>query len=157
MTTFQPALTNELFRTGKDYALKGHNPAARPAPVFNLEFSAPRALPLANTSSLNSVIDDFKAKSPEFVEHLKQARRKLVDTIYSEEKETSLSALRLKAGLSQAELAEKINTSQSYIARIENGITDPGTALVVKLAQAINTSEAAVLSAIIYQRKIRGL
>jgi len=46
---------------------------------------------------------------------------------------------RSRAGLSQAELAERMKTSQSYIARIEGGRVRPSTAVLERLATATGT------------------
>lgn len=44
--------------------------------------------------------------------------------------------LRTRAGLSQAELAERMGTTQSAIARIENSGTNPTLELIERLARA---------------------
>ena len=46
---------------------------------------------------------------------------------------------RSRAGLSQAELAARMKTSQSYIARIEGGQVRPSTAVLERVAQATGT------------------
>lgn len=46
---------------------------------------------------------------------------------------------RSRAGLSQAELAARMKTSQSYIARIEGGRVRPSTAVLERLARATGT------------------
>ena len=46
---------------------------------------------------------------------------------------------RSRAGLSQAELAVRMKTSQSYIARIEGGVVSPSTAVLERLARATGT------------------
>ena len=46
---------------------------------------------------------------------------------------------RCRAGLSQAELAVRMKTSQSYIARIEGGRVRPSTAVLERLAKATGT------------------
>jgi transcriptional regulator with XRE-family HTH domain len=46
---------------------------------------------------------------------------------------------RAKAHLSQAELAARMKTSQSYIARIESGRVRPSTAVLERLAKATGT------------------
>ncbi|MBP7777901.1 MAG: helix-turn-helix transcriptional regulator [Acidobacteria bacterium] len=46
---------------------------------------------------------------------------------------------RSRAGLSQAQLAERMRTSQSYIARIEGGRVRPSTAVLERLARATGT------------------
>jgi ribosome-binding protein aMBF1 (putative translation factor) len=43
---------------------------------------------------------------------------------------------RMRAGLSQAELAELMNTSQSTIARLESGQTLPSTKTLLRFAEA---------------------
>jgi ribosome-binding protein aMBF1 (putative translation factor) len=49
---------------------------------------------------------------------------------------TELVRARLRAGLSQAELAARMGTSQSAIARLESGQTLPGTKTLLRFAQA---------------------
>ena len=44
---------------------------------------------------------------------------------------------RLKAGLTQAELAKKIGTKQSAISRLERGSYNPSLALLNKLSKAL--------------------
>lgn len=46
---------------------------------------------------------------------------------------------RAGAGLSQAQLAARMRTSQSYIARIEGGRVQPSTAVLERLARATGT------------------
>ena len=43
---------------------------------------------------------------------------------------------RLRAGLSQAELAERMGTSQSAVARLESGQTMPSTKTLLRFARA---------------------
>lgn len=43
-----------------------------------------------------------------------------------------IKKFRLKQGLIQDELAEKLNTSQKYISRIENGSSGLGDAILIK-------------------------
>lgn len=46
---------------------------------------------------------------------------------------------RAAAGLTQAEFAERMGTSQSYIARLESGCTLPSTRTLLKVAEATGT------------------
>ncbi|MEK7652195.1 MAG: helix-turn-helix transcriptional regulator [Patescibacteria group bacterium] len=46
--------------------------------------------------------------------------------------------LRKKAGMSQLELAKKIGTTQSNVARIETGKQNFSTEILVKIAKALN-------------------
>jgi transcriptional regulator with XRE-family HTH domain len=50
-----------------------------------------------------------------------------------------LIGARVKAGLSQAELAEKMGTSQSAIARLESGRVRPSLTTLTRLAKATGT------------------
>ncbi len=47
-------------------------------------------------------------------------------------------AMRIKEGLSQKELAERLKTSQSSIARLESGKGNPTLNFLVKLGKALN-------------------
>ena len=46
-------------------------------------------------------------------------------------------AKRLKAGLTQAQLAKKLGTRQSAISRLEHGSYNPSLAFLAKLAKAL--------------------
>jgi transcriptional regulator with XRE-family HTH domain len=48
----------------------------------------------------------------------------------------TLIEARTRAGLSQTQLARRMKTSQSYIARIESGQVKPSTAALERLAKA---------------------
>ena len=48
----------------------------------------------------------------------------------------SLIEARSRAGLSQTELARRMKTSQSYVARIEGGEVQPSTAALTRFAEA---------------------
>ncbi|MHB1092003.1 helix-turn-helix domain-containing protein [Thiobacillus sp.] len=128
--------------------------AAPLAEVVYREFGPTRPLPIANTTSLQSLIDEFESE-PEFASHLAEARRDLATTLYADEANT-LTALRLSAGMSQAKLAAGADTTQPYIARIERGQVDPGTEMIERIAQALGASPDCVFLAIREQRRIHG-
>ena len=46
---------------------------------------------------------------------------------------------RTRAGLTQAQLARRMRTSQSYVARLEGGQVHPSTEALVRFAQATET------------------
>ena len=69
-------------------------------------------------------------------EEIAAARKRFASEL-SADQETSLKTLRLTAGLSQAQLAEKIGTSQSRIARLEAGKEDPGFTTMKKICEAL--------------------
>jgi ribosome-binding protein aMBF1 (putative translation factor) len=58
-----------------------------------------------------------------------------------------LARARLRAGLSQAELAARMGTSQSTIARLESGQTVPSTKTLLRLAKATGSKFRVRLSA----------
>jgi len=60
---------------------------------------------------------------------------------------TELIRARLRAGLSQAELAERMRTSQSTVARLESGKTLPSTKTLVRFAEATGSKIELRLSA----------
>ncbi len=60
---------------------------------------------------------------------------------------SELIRARARAGLSQAELAERMGTSQSAIARLESGQTLPSTKTLLRFAQATNSKVKLRLSA----------
>lgn len=51
----------------------------------------------------------------------------------------AIIAARTAAGLSQAQLAERMETSQSYIARLESGRTLPTIRTLLRVAEATGT------------------
>jgi len=55
---------------------------------------------------------------------------------------------RTRAGLSQAELARRMETSQSYIARLESGRTLPSMRTFLRVAKATRTRPRFVLEAV---------
>lgn len=149
MTTSTAPLPSESLPTGAPCSPKS-NPAAR---IYRFEFSAPRPLPLPNSVSVDTLVREVEADARKAA-YMQQARKRLADTLYADETET-LSALRLAAGLSQAQLAEKASTSQPHIARIERGQTDPGTDLIARIAAALGVDDMRVYRAIRHQLATR--
>jgi predicted transcriptional regulator len=60
---------------------------------------------------------------------------------------TELIQARLRAGLSQTELAARMGTSQSAIARLESGQTLPSTKTLLRFAEATSSKVELRLSA----------
>lgn len=130
------------------------SPSAPAGLVLYREFGAPRPLPLQNTISLDSLLGEFESDAG-MAQHMAKARQDMAATLYADEPDT-LSALRLAAGLSQAQLAARAQTTQPYIARIERGQTDPSTDLIARIAQALGVDEAHTFRAIRNQLASRG-
>lgn len=59
-----------------------------------------------------------------------------------------LASLRLAAGISQAELARRLNMAQPNVSRLERGAGDPHFSTIKSLATALNVSIDRVVSAI---------
>ncbi len=77
---------------------------------------------------------------------ISKSRKWVADTFY--DKSSTLAALRLRKGLSQASLAEKIGTSQSHYARIESGKDDPRFSTIEKIAGGLEVDLIAVVNAV---------
>ena len=151
MTTSTAISHSESLPTGAPSSPKTN----RTGLIVKYEFSAARPLPLPNSVSLDSLTKaaDGNARKAFFLE---QARKQLASTMYADEPET-LSALRLAAGLSQAQLAHKVSTSQPHIARIERGQTDPSTDVIARIAVALGVDDMSVYRAIRNQLATRGI
>ena len=59
---------------------------------------------------------------------------------------TTLREARTAAGLTQAQLAEKIGVSRKTINTVENGVFIPSTVLALKLARALGTTVEALFA-----------
>lgn len=142
MTTSTAPLPSESLPTGAPSSPKS-NPTAL---IYEFEFSAPRPLPQPGSVNVDALVKEAEADTTK-ASYMQQARKRLAATLYADEPET-LSALRLVAGYSQAQLADKASTSQPHIARIERGQTDPGTDMVARIAKALGVDEMRVYRAI---------
>lgn len=74
-------------------------------------------------------------------------RRAVADSYYAKQPR-SLAWYRLKRGWSQKELATRMNTSQSYIARLEAGDIDPQVSTLARLASVFDVTAAELLDAL---------
>lgn len=86
----------------------------------------------------------LSAAHPRRAAALAAARQKLVVELAA----SPLSALRLRAGLSQQQVAERMGVSQPQVARCEQGKHDPGTGTVQRLAEALGVSVDEVFKAV---------
>ena len=81
------------------------------------------AQPPVKTPAKHQSIADLMAElesDADFRDDIQQARAWVADEFYAEDGDT-LRTLRLRRGWSQAQLAEKLATSQSHVAKIERG------------------------------------
>lgn len=104
----------------------------------------PSAVPLGAVD-IDDLLAEFEV-SPKAAKALAKGRQWVAKTFYGDV--TSLAALRLQHGWSQAELARQAGTSQSYIGRLETGGIDPQLSTVRKLALALGVSVTALVDAL---------
>lgn len=89
---------------------------------------------------MNKSIKKTIKKAPDFQDYLaRQLKNKEIKAIYDDygkqlEIAYKIIELRKKAGISQAELAEKLGTKQNNIARIESGAQNLTTQTLHKIA-----------------------
>lgn len=107
--------------------------------VIFKEFSAPtKLMAVPGAIDIDDLVAELESQSPENAEALAQGRQWVAETFYADQ--PSVAQLRLQKGWSQAELARRASTSQSYIARLEQGRTDPQISTVRKIAAALGVS-----------------
>ncbi len=94
-----------------------------------------------------------RQRNPERAAGLAKARSELADALYPDDGIT-LKTLRLKAGLTQTQLAAMMETSQPLVARIEAGRQDPTMSTCKKLSAALGVSLETISSALDRQAEI---
>lgn len=102
--------------------------------VLRVDFGAPERLP-QGTADLLSFLDDFDS-DPATAAHLHEARRDIGGAFEAIEGLT-IRALRLRLGMSQADLADKLQTSQAAVSSIENRIRKPGEETIRDLSRVL--------------------
>lgn len=130
------------------------SPASVEGAVLYKEFFVPTPNPVQGAIEFDELLKGF-ADDEEFQNELVEARKEMAKGFYANEPQ-SFSSLRLRAGLSQSELASRAGTSQPHIARIEAGRNDPGTETVQRIANALGVDVGEVFNAIRYQLESRG-
>lgn len=141
--------------SGGESSLTGaiSSPAAGSGQIVIREFAVARAVPLPNTRTLESVLASF-AGDVAVAAEMPAARQQLARAFG--ETDHSLPTLRLRAGLSQAQLAVRVGTSQSHIARIERGTNDPTTDVILRISAALGVDAAIGFAAVVSQRELVG-
>lgn len=111
-----------------------------------------REVPMAQPSvvppgavDIDDLLAEFEA-SPKAAQAVVKGRQWVAKTFYGDG--ASLAALRLQHGWSQAELARRAGTSQSYIGRLEAGGIDPQLSTVRKIALALGVPVVALVDAL---------
>lgn len=92
-------------------------------------------------------------RNPEHAKGLSEARSVISDALYPGD-DVTLKTLRLKAGLTQTQLAAVLETSQPHVARIEAGRQDPVISTCRKLSKALGASLDVISSALERQAEL---
>lgn len=108
------------------------------------DYAQPSVQPPEKHQSIADLMAELEADAG-FRDDIQQARTWVADEFYAEEGDT-IRTLRLRRGWSQAQLAEKLATSQPHIAKIERGRENLHISTCRKLCQAfgvdMNTLDA---------------
>lgn len=118
-----------------------------PARVIELDVAAPAESPVpAGYLTIDQVIAKFE-RDPAAKAELRRGRQWLAEMVLAGEP-PSLRVLRLRRGMSQAQLAAAIGTQQPHVARIERGQSDLRLETCRRIAEALgvdlNTLDAAL-------------
>ena len=85
----------------------------------------------------NEVYDVSGELAKEFGEVGSESRKKAIAQAWEEYNAQIILDARKNAGLTQAELAERIGANKGYISRIERGLTVPTVSTLYKIAAAM--------------------
>ncbi|MBN1379927.1 MAG: helix-turn-helix transcriptional regulator [Gammaproteobacteria bacterium] len=108
-------------------------------------------MPIPNGAVDIDTLIEGMSQDPEMADAISEARAWVAESFYTNK--SSLKILRMRAGFSQKQLALTIGTSQSHIAKIENGIADPQIETLKRIAKALSI-ETYKLCAVMVGEKI---
>lgn len=100
------------------------------------------------SKDVDDFINDLLAQDKISESDLHNGRKLVADVLYDGQPD-SLKILRLRAGYSQAQLAEKIGMKQPNVCEFEAGKRKPSVDTLMKLADALETTTDAILKFII--------
>lgn len=125
-------------------ALQAENAASVPWVITELTVEKPPLLP-SDAVDIDDLLAEVESTA-EGASALAEGRKWVAENFYSHV--ASLATLRLQRGWSQAELAHRVGTSQSYIGRLENHAIDPRLSTVRKIARALGVPVSVVDTAL---------
>jgi ribosome-binding protein aMBF1 (putative translation factor) len=152
-------LLNEFLKPTETLVLpvtKGGNTAvsvgSTSAPMFFYAEVKPRTKPVKPVAvDIDDLVAEFQSKSDANARVMSKGRQWVAETFYKDR--PNLAQLRLKKGWSQLELAQKASTSQSYVARLEQGKVDPQISTVRRIAEALEVSIEVFAEALLLEAK----
>ncbi|MBA1146400.1 helix-turn-helix transcriptional regulator [Ectothiorhodospiraceae bacterium WFHF3C12] len=122
------------------------------AAVIDLQdYKTPTDDGTAKFTDIDDLVADW-SEDPETNDHLSNARHWLAENFFSEAP-MSLKGLRLRAGLSQRELAKLAQTSQPQIARLERGVNQVWLSTCRRLSEVLGVDLNTIADAIENQRR----
>lgn len=147
-------MTSSRLTTWSDSSELVEQSSTTPVPcrVFKINYSTPTPQPKKGRT-LSSFISDW-TKDEEKSSALSEARTWLGNTVEISGEGETIKSLRLKRGLSQAQLAELMQTSQPHIARIEKGRDSVTLETLCKLSEHLKADYNSIVHAIKLQESI---
>lgn len=130
------------------FAKSAEPPAQSDKEVRYFEISGHR-IP-AGSVDIDDLVAEFE-KDPKMAQAIEEGRRRVAANFYSDESH-SVRALRLKKGWSQARLAEAVGSSQSHIARIEQGTEDVRLSTVSRIALALDCAPRVLIETMLLEK-----
>lgn len=148
LTIQSPSVFSTITTSGKLSSIWGESTSTKKTECVSIE-----AVEIKKSISIEDFISELTATDPRLEAALEEGTRWVSKEFYSNCNNTFKKA-RLDSGLSQCALARKMNTSQSYIAKIEKGSIDVGISVISRLADALNLSRTTVFEFLIeeYER-----
>lgn len=116
----------------------GKTASGTSAEIFNLEFFAPAGDLDSDSEEFDSFLKEIEATG-EGAKHSQDARRWIAQSFYGDKPET-LASLRLRTGLSQAQLADACGLQQPHVSRYEAGRTEPQLQQAARMAQVLQVT-----------------
>lgn len=120
------------------------NSTTEPSEVIDLNIIIPTP-PVRESDAFDRLLSELES-TEEGSLGLMEGRKWVAETFPG--KAPTLSTLRMKKGWSQKKLASEIQSSQSYVARLELGSVDPGIRVIKKIAKALGIPGHMVFDAI---------
>jgi DNA-binding Xre family transcriptional regulator len=127
-------------------------PETRGTPVVVLAPVTVEAPLPAGFNDIDTLIEEAEA-DPVTRAAIADGRKAIAENYYGAGPR-SLPYFRLQKGWSQKELAMRVGTSQSYIARVEAGSIDPQVSTLRRLAEALDVQPGMLLDGVINGAKL---